>query len=96
MQYPHIESAIFVSRPNRFIATVEVAGETLNVHVKNTGRLKELLILHINSARICTYHRKVCQTMYYRQCVANTRLPTSSKCSKKFIIELQIFQLARI
>lgn len=34
----------FISRPNRFIANVTVNGETATVHVKNTGRCKELLI----------------------------------------------------
>ena len=33
----------FLSRPNRFIAIVEVEGEEITVHVKNTGRCKELL-----------------------------------------------------
>lgn len=33
----------FISRPNRFIARVEVNGREENVHVKNTGRCRELL-----------------------------------------------------
>lgn len=33
-----------MSRPNRFIAEVEIKGERHTVHVKNTGRCKELLI----------------------------------------------------
>ncbi len=33
----------FISRPNRFIAKVNVGGVTETVHVKNTGRCKELL-----------------------------------------------------
>ncbi|MBQ6813618.1 MAG: DNA/RNA nuclease SfsA [Methanobrevibacter sp.] len=36
--------AIFKSRPNRFIAEVELDGETVKAHVPNTGRCKELLI----------------------------------------------------
>ena len=44
MQYKNIVSAKFISRPNRFIAMVDVAGNELTVHVKNTGRCKELLI----------------------------------------------------
>ena len=39
-----VYAARFVSRPNRFIATVELEGEILTVHVKNTGRCRELLI----------------------------------------------------
>ena len=38
-----IVRAGFLSRPNRFIALVEIGGETVTVHVKNTGRCKELL-----------------------------------------------------
>ena len=38
-----IVKARFLFRPNRFIALVELDGETVTVHVKNTGRCKELL-----------------------------------------------------
>ena len=44
MQYPNITKAIFIDRPNRFIAHVTVDGHDETVHVKNTGRCKELLI----------------------------------------------------
>ena len=33
----------FLARPNRFIAPVEIGGEAQVVHVKNTGRCRELL-----------------------------------------------------
>ncbi len=38
-----VVKAKFIARPNRFIAQVELDGEILTVHVKNTGRCKELL-----------------------------------------------------
>ena len=44
MRYQNIHKAVFLSRPNRFIAKVLLEGEELTVHVKNTGRCKELLI----------------------------------------------------
>ncbi|MBR4437457.1 MAG: hypothetical protein IKS89_07050, partial [Spirochaetales bacterium] len=44
MQYPNIAKAKFIARPNRFIAQVEVDGHAETVHVKNTGRCKELFI----------------------------------------------------
>ena len=46
MQYPQIEYATFVDRPNRFLAHVRRDGESdvIAVHVKNTGRCKELLV----------------------------------------------------
>lgn len=45
MKYNHVVSATFLSRPNRFIAKVNLCdGWEETVHVKNTGRCKELLI----------------------------------------------------
>lgn len=44
MNYPSTVTAAFVSRPNRFIAKVLLDGHEETVHVKNTGRCKELLI----------------------------------------------------
>ncbi len=44
MRYEHIVPARFLSRPNRFIAAVELGGAVETVHVKNTGRCKELLL----------------------------------------------------
>lgn len=44
MEYPNITSGIFLHRPNRFIAHVEIGGREEICHVKNTGRCKELLV----------------------------------------------------
>ena len=44
MKYKNIVQAKFISRPNRFIANVDINGVPTVVHVKNTGRCKELLI----------------------------------------------------
>lgn len=43
MQYANMVPGIFDSRPNRFIAHVEIRGQMETVHVKNTGRCRELL-----------------------------------------------------
>ena len=43
MQYANMIPGIFLSRPNRFIAHVEIEGRQQVVHVKNTGRCRELL-----------------------------------------------------
>ena len=43
MHYPDIQQAVFISRPNRFIAHIEVDGRQEICHVKNTGRCRELL-----------------------------------------------------
>lgn len=44
MKYEQVIEAIFLKRPNRFIAHVLINGEEEIVHVRNTGRCKELLI----------------------------------------------------
>ena len=44
MRYSNIQKAEFIRRPNRFIAHVLMDGEEVICHVKNTGRLKELLL----------------------------------------------------
>ena len=44
MQYENIVAGIFRKRPNRFVAEVEIQGQIVISHVKNTGRCRELLI----------------------------------------------------
>lgn len=44
MEYKKIIEGIFLARPNRFIAQVLIDGKEEIVHVKNTGRCKELLL----------------------------------------------------
>ncbi len=46
MKYTEIVAAEFLERPNRFIAYVELMGVRTKVHVKNTGRCRELLTDH--------------------------------------------------
>lgn len=46
MHYSQMTSGIFCTRPNRFIAHVEIDGKEQIVHVKNTGRCRELLTNH--------------------------------------------------
>ncbi len=43
MKYRHIIQAEFIERPNRFVAYVDLGGRREKVHVKNTGRCRELL-----------------------------------------------------
>lgn len=44
MKYREIVGGVFIDRPNRFIAHVDVNGTVETAHVKNTGRCKELLV----------------------------------------------------
>ena len=44
MRYQNIVRGIFTDRPNRFTAHVDIVGHTETVHVKNTGRCRELLL----------------------------------------------------
>lgn len=48
MKYEETCHAKFIDRPNRFIAHVELNGKTETVHVKNTGRCRELLLPGVN------------------------------------------------
>ena len=43
MKYDNMVPGVFLSRPNRFVAHVEIGGQAEVVHVKNTGRCRELL-----------------------------------------------------
>lgn len=44
MKYGTVVPGRFIARPNRFIAHVELDGQTQVCHVKNTGRCRELLV----------------------------------------------------
>lgn len=44
MKYSNMTRGTFLDRPNRFIAHVEIEGKKETVHVKNTGRCRELLL----------------------------------------------------
>ena len=44
MYYKNIAEGRFIERPNRFIARVMLDGRVETVHVKNTGRCRELLV----------------------------------------------------
>ena len=44
MRYSQMKKGIFLARPNRFIAHVELEGKVVVCHVKNTGRCRELLV----------------------------------------------------
>lgn len=44
MQYTQIRQAVFLKRPNRFLAEIKIDGNVEICHVKNTGRCRELLL----------------------------------------------------
>ena len=44
MEYSNMVPGVFLDRSNRFIAHVEIDGAVETVHVKNTGRCRELLV----------------------------------------------------
>ena len=44
MTYENMTPGIFLARPNRFIAHIEIDGAVEICHVKNTGRCRELLV----------------------------------------------------
>ena len=51
MNYQNITHGVFLARPNRFVANVEIGGQKVTVHVKNTGRCRELLVPGAESVR---------------------------------------------
>ena len=55
MIYRDVQKAIFLDRPNRFVAHVQLNGKNVSCHVKNTGRCRELLI---PGAEIYVQHRE--------------------------------------
>ncbi len=55
MHYDSVVTGAFLARPNRFIAHVELGGQTVICHVKNTGRCRELLIPGVKV--LLEYHR---------------------------------------
>ena len=56
MKYREIVDGIFLDRPNRFIAHVDVNGTVETVHVKNTGRCRELLLQFSVSRQPGVFH----------------------------------------
>lgn len=44
MKYNKMVEAKFIERPNRFVAYCDIDGDIQKIHVKNTGRCKELLV----------------------------------------------------
>ena len=63
MKYDNIVRGVFLKRPNRFIADVEINGHKETVHVKNTGRCRELLIPEYTygDSRIDFYMERGCE-----------------------------------
>ena len=59
MRYGKVVKAEFLRRPNRFIAEVQINGRPETVHVKNTGRCRELLVPGV--------------TVYLEDCLHSTR-----------------------
>ena len=54
MRYENVYEGRFLLRPNRFIALVDLEGETRRCHVPNTGRLRELLLPGVRAW--CQFH----------------------------------------
>ena len=73
MKYKSIVEGRFLERPNRFIAKVEINGRVETVHVKNTGRCKELLQpgtkVFLEKALIRTVLRLMIWWLYKRESV---------------------------
>lgn len=64
MKYNKIVEGVFLERPNRFIANVLIDGKVEKVHVKNTGRCKELLLPNAKILLEDCSHNKNRKTKY--------------------------------
>lgn len=64
MKYKKTIEGIFINRPNRFIAQVLIEGKEETVHVRNTGRCKELLIPGAKVILEDCYHNTKRKTRY--------------------------------
>lgn len=66
MQYTNWHKAIFLNRPNRFIAHCLLDGKQVVAHVKNTGRCRELLVpgCQVFLEHIPSPHRKTQYSLY--------------------------------
>lgn len=64
MIYEKTKEGIFVSRPNRFIANVIIDGKEEKVHVRNTGRCRELLLPGAKLILEDCSHNKTRKTKY--------------------------------
>lgn len=73
MRYEKIISGIFRKRPNRFIAEVEIGGRRETVHVKNTGRCRELLIPGVKVYLSQAKNEETRKTKYDLVCVEKRR-----------------------
>jgi len=63
MEYSNVSKGTFIKRLNRFCATVNIDGVEQTVHVKNTGRLKELLFKG-NTVYFCRSDNPDRKTLY--------------------------------
>lgn len=64
MIYDKIKEGIFINRPNRFIANVTIDGQEETVHVRNTGRCRELLLPGAKVILEDCSHNKTRKTKY--------------------------------
>lgn len=81
MKYGKILKGTFINRPNRFIAEVEINGKTEKVHVKNTGRCRELLIKGATVYLEQSINPKR-KTLY--DLIAVEKTPEAKSCSKNY------------
>lgn len=70
MKYSNVVQGKFVRRLNRFVAEVEIGGAIEQVHVKNTGRLRELLV---PGAEVCLEKSRNAARKYRHSLIAVRR-----------------------
>lgn len=96
MKYKNIKKGKFISRPNRFISNIEINGKIETVHVKNTGRCKELLtdnatvfVQEINSCKRKTKYDLI--SVYKKNKLINIDSQAPNKIFREWIVKSNIF-----
>lgn len=98
MQYQSVTAGTFLERPNRFIAMVDLDGQTERVHVKNTGRCRELLVpgYKVYLAHGTNPNRKTRYDLIAVERSVPERLPCSSIWTPRFQTMLRRNGCARV
>ena len=96
MIYDNIKKGIFISRPNRFIAHVEINGKIEICHVKNTGRCKELLIFgaivyvnYVDNPKRTTFYDLV--AVYKGNTLINIDSQAPNKVFGEYLLQNRLF-----
>ena len=96
MKYERVVEGTFIRRPNRFIAEVMIGQDIETVHVKNTGRCKEILVpgAKVLLSRSDSPDRKTSYDLvaaYKGNLLINIDSQAPNKAFREFVLESGVF-----